>query len=128
VIRVLVDGTILLDPPEALALAALAREGARQLAARRRLTPAEAEALSAVELAAYSARRSAAGPAAVPTAPPPASSGVTVAEAAGALKVSQRHVRRLIRSGHLVADRHGPVWCIDPDSLAGHALARKAAA
>jgi hypothetical protein len=41
------------------------------------------------------------------------------------LKVSRSYVRRLCRTGTLVADRSGPVWTIDTDSLAGLVLARQ---
>jgi Helix-turn-helix domain len=125
--RALADGTLLIDPADTLALAPLLREGVRQVAGRRRLTPAEAEVTSTVELAAYSARRSVAGPATVPAPTGPTPLWATVTEASGALGVSERHVRRLCRGGRLAAERRGPVWTIDPDSLAGYALSKASA-
>jgi excisionase family DNA binding protein len=106
-------------------VAGLVREGARQFAARRRLTPREEAVLMAVEQAAFDARGSAYGTAAVPAAVAPASSSVTVDQAAEVLRVSTSMVRRLCRAGQLAAQRRGSVWWIDGDSLAELALSRR---
>jgi excisionase family DNA binding protein len=114
-------GHLLIAPADVGLLADLLREGARTVTGRRRLTPREAELLMAAEGAAYSAR-SGLGPAAVVGAVQPASSWLTPGQAAKELQVTDRHVRRLARSGALAAERHGPVWLVSADSVASYRL------
>lgn len=130
--RVLIDGTIIVDPSEVGLLAVFVREGVGSLGARRGLPPLTAPLLAAVEQGAANARaaaaaRSGAGTAVSATSANPALSTATVTEAARRLTVSEEYVRRLCRSGGLVAERRGPVWTINTDSLASFALSRQAA-
>lgn len=113
---------MLLDAARVQLLAGLLREGARSVSGRRRLTPAEAALLQAVELYAYDLR-SGCGTGAVQGNPGPAGSWLTVEQAAKELSVSAEYVRRLARTGALVAERHGRVWMVDADSVATHGKA-----
>jgi hypothetical protein len=117
-------GHLLVDPADCPVLAALVREGARSFATRRRLSGREADVLMAVELAARDAR-SAAGTLAVARPVAAAPSWLSIGDTAEALRVRESYVRRLCRAGTLVADRRGPVWLVDPDSVAALVLSRR---
>ncbi len=121
--RVLVDGTLLLDPADVVALVPLVRAGAQAFAHRRNLSAPEADALMVLEQGAYAARRSVAGTAAIPADTVPAS-WVTVEQAVEVLRMSPSYVRRMCRRGALVAVRRGPQWAIDADSVAALVLTR----
>lgn len=122
------DGWLIIAPADAGTLALLVRAGAMGFRHRRNLTAREADLLMAVEQAAYAARRSVAGTTTVPLPPIPATSSLTVIEAAQALRVSDSFVRRLCRTGVLTAERRGTEWQINADSVATYALARGEAA
>lgn len=123
--RPLAGGWLIIAPTDAGTVAVLAREGARAIAARRPLPRRAADVLDALALAAADAR-SAAGTAAGPAGPRPASSTPTrwinVEEAAAVLRTSTGYVRRLCRSGDLVAEKSGPAWLVDADAVAARAL------
>lgn len=110
---------MLLDAGRVQLLAGLLREGARSVSGRRRLTPAEITLLQAVELYAYD-MRSAPGTVAVQGIAEPGPLWLTVDEAAKELHVSPEYVRRLARTGALVAERHGRAWMLGADSVASH--------
>lgn len=124
----LADGWLLVSPADAGRLALLVRAGAMTFQGRRNLTSCEAELLMAVEQAAYAARCSVAGTTTTPLPPIPATSSLTVIEAAQALRVSDSFIRRLCRTGVLTAERRGIEWQINADSVATYALARGEAA
>jgi hypothetical protein len=125
VTTVLAAGTLIVAPADAGLLAVLCREGVLAIGSRRSLPPRASALLAAVEQAAAAAR-SAAGTTVMPQ-PPRAASWATVEEAAEVLSMSPSYVRRLCRTEKLVADRRGPAWLVDADSLAGYALSRAAA-
>lgn len=118
-------GSLLVDPADVGLLAALVREGVVALGARRPLPPRTGPLLAAIEAAAAAARSSA-GTAAVPDAGAPAS-WLSAEQSAGVLGVSASFVRRLCRTGTLVATRRGPAWSIDPDSATAYVLSRRPA-
>lgn len=120
-------GTLLVSREDVGLLAILAREGVLAIGSRRSLPPRVAALLAAIEHAAAAAR-SEAGTAARDAAAGSGSSTVTVTEAAKELCVSTEFVRRLCRRGTLVAERRGPLWLVDTDSLSSYALSRRAAA
>lgn len=115
-------GWLLLPPAELLHVRALAIEGARAIrAGGRRLPLPLAEAVTLLDHAAAVAVT-------VPSAEPvsgaavagPAPSPMTARQAAGELQVSERMVRRLCQRGTLVASRVGPMWTVDPASVAAY--------
>lgn len=112
---------IALRPAELGLLLGLCQEGARSVSGRRRLTPAEAQLLSALQLYAYDLRSGAgSGTVGRQQDSDPAGSWLTTAEAARRLHVSPEYVRRLAGRGDLVAERHGHCWLIDADSVSTH--------
>lgn len=120
-------GSLLVDPADVGLLAVLVREGVLAIGARRSLPPRVGPLLAAVEAAAHAAR-SAAGTAVSAAPAGQAPSTATVFEASRELHMSEEFVRRLCRTGVLVAQRRGPVWLIDRDSIASYVLDRRAVA
>lgn len=110
---------IALRPGELGLLLGLLREGARSVSGTRRLTPAEVDLLQVIELYAYDVR-SASGTVGRQGDPARAPSWLTVDQAAKELRVSREFVRRLARSGALVAERRGRAWMVSADSISCH--------
>lgn len=124
VTAVLAPGTLIIGPGDAGLLAVLCREGVVAVGTRRSLPARTAALLRAVEDAAAAAR-SVAGTVGGAGKPGTSSSTVTVTQAAKELDMSVSYVRRLCRTGALVAERCGPLWMVDADSVASHGLSRR---
>lgn len=144
-------GSLLLTPEETIICADLAREAVRHVAVHGKPKPRVLELLRELEDASrlahsFAGNRGAtgaegaqaqatargqhqigfagnrgAGALDVPTA-----SWATVSDAAERLKMSEQYVRRLCHAGELVAERRGPAWVINPDSLTDYSLRRAA--
>jgi hypothetical protein len=120
-------GHLIVAPADVALLAILVREGTLAIGARRALPSRVGPLLAAVEAAALAARSG--GGTVIGAAPATqAPCTATVFEAAKELHVSEEMVRRMCRTGALVAQRRGPVWLIDRDSVTSHALTRRAVA
>jgi excisionase family DNA binding protein len=135
--RTLVDGTIIVDPPDAPLAAFLMREGALAVGARRALPARVGPLLAEVETGAANARAAAGcvtasataspgGPDAPPLAPSPE---MTIQEVAQVIQRSPQRVRQLVADGTLTARRAGRrTLLVDADEVAGYILSRQEAA